>query len=529
MALYQTFLNTFGDGVFITSVDLFFETKDDNVPVGIDIVDTQMERPSRRPLPFSGVVKNPSDINTSTDGSTATTFTFDSPVFLDGASTYALRVVTNSTNYKLFVSELGKTILGSTRRVSEQPLTGSLFKDQNVGPKSESPFEDVKMVVRRASFTTSTSATLNLENEPILEAVLTTNPIETNSTAGSGTAFGGNPKILKINHLNHGMSSGDTVTIAGLTATGDFNGITGSNINGDHTIANVTLDSYTITLSSDQATATGSVGGASVTASENKAFEVIQPQIGQMTFDTTDVQHFFRPTTKKSIHGTETSYSVTSEANQKAIVPHDNFYLDSQHQVASTINETNNLSGAKSMKYQIRFNTGMDNLSPVFDLDRLKLLTITNRLDNPSSSNTTGFLEETEALGGSASAKYVTKEIVLDNPSTSLDVRITANNFPTSTIRALFKIRKAGDNREFDEIPYEFFNTTGAADEAVNFSESKSQSPHHPSYYTSFAEQKFTVSDLDEFTSFAIKLVMTGTNPAYPPRIQDMRAIALAI
>ena len=41
---------------------------------------------------------------------------------------------------------------------------------------------------------------------------------------------------------------------------------------------------------------------------------------------------------------------------------------------------------------------------------------------------------------------------------------------------ALFKIRKAGDNREFDEIPYEFFNTTGAADEAVNFSESKFRS-----------------------------------------------------
>ena len=128
-----------------------------------------------------------------------TTFTFYSPVFLDGASTYALRVTSTSTNYKLFVSELGKTVLGSTRRVSEQPLTGSLYKTQNVGPLSESPFEDIKMIVRRAAFTTSTNATLNLENEPILEADLTTNPIETNSTAGSGTAFGGNPKILKIN------------------------------------------------------------------------------------------------------------------------------------------------------------------------------------------------------------------------------------------------------------------------------------------------------------------------------------------
>ena len=32
------------------------------------------------------------------------------------------------------------------------------------------------------------------------------------------------------------MSSGDSVTIAGLTATGDFNGILGSNINGTHTL-----------------------------------------------------------------------------------------------------------------------------------------------------------------------------------------------------------------------------------------------------------------------------------------------------
>ena len=39
MAVFQTFINTFGDGVFITSIDLFFETKDDNIPVGIVYTD----------------------------------------------------------------------------------------------------------------------------------------------------------------------------------------------------------------------------------------------------------------------------------------------------------------------------------------------------------------------------------------------------------------------------------------------------------------------------------------------------------
>ncbi len=529
MALGQTFINNFGDGAFLTSIDLFFKAKDDNIPVTVAIVETLGGKPSDRILPFSTVTKNPSDINISDDGATATTFTFESPVFIGGTETYAIGIESQSTEYRVFVSELGQTVLGSTRRVSQQPLVGSLFKEQNIGPANDSPFEDLKFVLRRASFTTHAEASLDLTNDAIPAKPLVTNPIETNATAGSGTAFGGNPKILKVNHDNHGMSSGDSVTIAGLTATGDFNGVLGSNINGTHTIANVTLDSYTITLSSDTATSTGSVGGASVTATENKAYEIIQPQIGQMIFDTTTVNHFFQPTTKKSIHGSETGYTATSATNRKAIVPNDNFYLENQQQVASTINETNNLSSAKSLKYDIEFVSGNEKLSPVFDLARLNTLLITNRIDNPSSSNTTGFIPETDPLGGSSAAKYVTKEIVLENPSTALDVRISANVFPTSSLKLLFKIRRANDNREFDEIPYEFFNATGIPDETIVNAESKSQSPHHPDYYTSFSEQKFTADNLDEFTSFAIKIVMTGTNPAYPPRITDLRAIALAL
>ena len=34
---------------------------------------------------------------------------------------------------------------------------------------------------------------------------------------------------------------------------------------------------------------------------------------------------------------------------------------------------------------------------------------------------------------------------------------------------------------------------------------------------------------LDEFISFQIKIVMKGTNTAEPPRLKDLRAIALAI
>ena len=44
-----------------------------------------------------------------------------------------------------------------------------------------------------------------------------------------------------------------------------------------------------------------------------------------------------------------------------------------------------------------------------------------------------------------------------------------------------------------------------------------------------FKDYKFSVSSLPEFTSFQIKVVFNGTNSAYPARLKDFRAIALAV
>ena len=61
---------------------------------------------------------------------------------------------------------------------------------------------------------------------------------------------------------------------------------------------------------------------------------------------------------------------------------------------------------------------------------------------------------------------------------------------------------------------YEFFNTTGVDDDAITYSETRTQT-YNQDYYDSFFEQKFTKEGLDEFSSFAIKIVMTGSSPAF--------------
>ena len=43
-----------------------------------------------------------------------------------------------------------------------------------------------------------------------------------------------------------------------------------------------------------------------------------------------------------------------------------------------------------------------------------------------------------------------------------------------------------------------------------------------------FLDYEFTTTNEDEFTGFQIKIVMSGTNEADPPRFQDLRVIALA-
>ena len=83
-------------------------------------------------IPFGRKVLNPSDVNVDVTGNTVTKFTFDSPVYLKEGIEYCLVVMTNSLNYKVWISGLGETdVSGSNRIISTQPHLGSLFKSQN--------------------------------------------------------------------------------------------------------------------------------------------------------------------------------------------------------------------------------------------------------------------------------------------------------------------------------------------------------------------------------------------------------------
>ncbi len=107
--LAQSFMVDEEDGVFVTTIDAFFATKSSTIPVRAEIRKMENGYPSETLLPFARKYLNPGSVNTSTDASTATTFTFPSPVYLQEGIEYCLVLYSDSTDYTVYVARLGDT------------------------------------------------------------------------------------------------------------------------------------------------------------------------------------------------------------------------------------------------------------------------------------------------------------------------------------------------------------------------------------------------------------------------------------
>ena len=137
-----------------------------------------------------------------------------------------------------------------------------------------------------------------------------------------------------------------------------------------------------------------------------------------------------------------------------------------------------------------------------------------------------GFLFTPERLKNSSNvANYVTKEISLDNPGNGITVKITAALQEIDDIAVMYKTKRSSQQVFFNEINWTYFNENGGPDEAVAPSTGTNFSPTTESE-ADFKEYSFTVDNLKDFNSFAIKVVMRSRNPAMPPRIRDLRTIA---
>ena len=76
-----------------------------------------------------------------------------------------------------------------------------------------------------------------------------------------------------------------------------------------------------------------------------------------------------------------------------------------------------------------------------------------------------------------------------------------------------------------EDLGFDFFNTTGVDDQHTPVSADENDFREY--IYTAGVTDDGIGDPLDEFISFQLKIIMQGTNCAEPPRIKDLRAIAL--
>ena len=209
--------------------------------------------------------------------------------------------------------------------------------------------------------------------------------------------------------------------------------------------------------------------------------------------------------------------------------------------VASKINETNKLTAlpkTKSISIYINISSCDPNLSPVLDAKNATFVLGRNKINSPIGLENYATDSRTNQLEDDPHGSiFVSRRVDLKQPATSLKVLVAASVQPEADFRVFYRLFSA-DSSEVSQT-YRAFpgfsNMTdtdgdGFGDEIIDLAKNDGRADAYvsPNQFFRFSEYQFSVDNLEQFSGFAIKIVMTSTNESYPVRLKDFRAIALA-
>jgi hypothetical protein len=376
-------------------------------------------------------------------------------------------------------------------------------------------------------------------------------------------------EIIRYTSVDSGIISGtitrsiDSTTsrnypIGSLVYKYEISGISLRRLNRSHDLSKVTIsdpisfDSYNIKLDTSSNTGiarstssdtlpelyineTKSAGGFDVRSTQNIPFEVINLQVQNITVQGTSLSADLRTISGSSLSGTETAFI---NQGYQTVPLNKNVYFDSTRIVGSRVNENENLddlSGNRSLNLRVSLGTVNEKVSPIIDTHRVNALFTTNRVNSVIQNYSTD--SRVNGLKTDPSSfQYISKEISLQNPATSIKILVDSYINQYANIRAFYAI---SNNSEFEPIfvPFPGYSNLNRLGETINESNNDGLSDFYiqPSQSLGFSpndldykEYSFTANSLTSFKSFRIKLVITSTNQVYVPRIRNLKVIALA-
>ena len=517
----------YSKGMFLTSVDLFFARKpvsgSDPVLVSLHAVENRVPQPIS--MPGSEVFLSPDSCNTPASGdsanitaiqSTNTNFAFDEPIYLSPGRQYAIVAYSKNAGYHLYASTNYAFVIGTTEKRAVKinglddlytTTTGTIWQPDATN--------DLMMRLNKAVFTPNTTYTAYLENANLGNKLLPANPILTDS--GSTT--------VTVLDRNHGFGFNDYVTITGLDSSTTYNGILGSSLLGNRQITAVDHTGYTFVADS-AANSSLRTGGSGVIVSNQIMMDEFSLNLAKLSPNDTSVGTSIKMTSGASYGGNRnlaTNSSYATDANFKFVIPNEFIQLESPEIIASSLNETTHNAGTKSTQIKLEMSTIDSNVSPLIDLQRVNISTIENIIDRQDSASSVGFnipltfVNETDPQDGTSASKHITKPITLAETAVGLKVLLAANRPSTADFDVYFRT-STGDEVITDNPWIELSKEVAIAPD---------EDP------TIFREYTYLAGgiggDLNPFSVFQIKIVMTSTNSSKVPRIKDLRTIALVV
>jgi len=279
---------------------------------------------------------------------------------------------------------------------------------------------------------------------------------------------------------------------------------------------------------------TKSCGGYDIKATQNMSFEAINPIIHNMTVTGTTIGAEIRTVSASGINDSQIPYV---DQGFESITIGETNYLTSSRAIYSKVNEDerlDNIEGNKSMQIRVSLNTTNTKLTPVLDSQRISTILVSNRVNDVIGNYATDSRVKT-LLEDPTACQYLSKEIRIENPATSLKIVLAAHIHVGANVRAFYAI---GDKQSFEPIftPFPGFNNLNGRGEVINLQDSDGQSdkfvPKINDYSfietANFSDYTFTADNLPAFRYYRIKLLLTGDSQVYVPRVKDLRVMALA-
>jgi len=506
--LAQSFFISEASGIFATKFDFYFKSKaaSEANPVWIELRTMQNGIPTGEIIPGSTKFVYPSEITVSDDASAATTFEFDEPIYLSPGKEYAVVMLSNTTEYLVYISRVGEFILGTTdKKVTKQAFLGSLFKSQNASTWTPSQWEDLTFVMHAAQFTADSGVAV-LNNVDVPGQLLELDPMSVDSADAT----------ITVSQPSHGFTVADDVVISGAIG---FAGISAGNINGTREITAVDATGYTFEAGA-ASTQADIGGGSSVLSNKNILMDVGISNIATLLLDNTDITATGEFTTAQSLAGTETAYQKESEID---IPLNRTITFSTPKMIANANNEASYMSGNKSLTLNLSMSTENDYISPVIDMQRASVVAISNIIDRQAPSAAAGFnvplnyVAETSATGGTHASKHITSPITLADDAVGLKVLISANRPSVSSFDVYYRTA-SGETLLTD------------TDWSLVTPENDMPSDENSQVYRAY---EYLVGgqggELNSFTQFQLKIVFKSTSNARVPIIRDLRAIALGV